>query len=60
MELNPEKYQRQKSFLDGLRENTVSGQVVKSREDIQKGRSHLTPQGYIQSYPDNNDGSKQQ
>jgi type IV secretory pathway VirB4 component len=51
MDLNPEKYKGQKSFLDELKENTVSGQVVRSREDIQKGRSHLTPQGFIESYP---------
>jgi len=60
MELNPEKYKSQKSFLEELKANTVSGQAVKSREDIQRGKTHLTPQGFIQSYPDNDDGSTKQ
>lgn len=56
-ELNPDKYQRQRTVLDDIKDNTVSGQAVKSREDIQKGKKHLTPQGLIESYPseDNNE-----
>ena len=50
-ELNPEKYQRDRTVLDDIRDNTVSGQAVKSREDIQRGKKHLTPQGLIESYP---------
>ncbi len=57
MELNPEKYASQKSFLEELKMNTVSGQVVQSREDIQKGKKHLTPQGLIESYPSKEDGT---
>jgi type IV secretory pathway VirB4 component len=58
MELNPEKYKSQQSFLDEIKEGTVSGQVVKSREDIQKGRKHLTPQGLIESYPEEENGEQ--
>ena len=50
-ELNPEKYQRDRTVLDDIRDNTISGQAVKSREDIQRGKKHLTPQGLIESYP---------
>jgi hypothetical protein len=50
--LNPDKFKSQQSFLSELKEATISGQVVKSRESIQKGREHLTPQGLIESYPD--------
>ncbi len=59
-ELNTDRYKSQKTILDELRENTLSGQVVQSRTDIQKGRKHLTPQGIIESYPseDNNGQSK--
>ena len=59
MELNPEKYKSQKSFLDELKESTLSGQVVKSREDIQKGKKHLTPQGLIESYPSDENGQSE-
>lgn len=47
MKLNPEKYAQQKSFVQMIDENTIPGQVVKQREDIQKGRMHITPQGII-------------
>jgi type IV secretory pathway VirB4 component len=53
--LNPEKYQRERTVLDDVKENTVSGQAVKSREDIQRGRKHATPQGLIESYPSEED-----
>jgi type IV secretory pathway VirB4 component len=53
--LNPEKYQRERTVLDDVRENTVSGQAIQSREDIQRGRKHLTPQGLIESYPSEED-----
>jgi hypothetical protein len=33
----------------------VSGQAVQSREDIQRGRKHATPQGLIESYPSEED-----
>jgi conjugal transfer ATP-binding protein TraC len=57
--LNPDKYQRQRTVLDDVRDNTVSGQAVKSREDIQRGKKHLTPQGLIESYPSqDNDENK--
>lgn len=58
LDLNPQKQKSQQTFLDGLKQNTISGQVVQSREDIQKGRTHITPQGPVSSYI--NDGSKQQ
>jgi conjugal transfer ATP-binding protein TraC len=50
-ELNPQKYQRERTALDDVRDNTLSGQATKSREDIQRGKKHLTPQGLIESYP---------
>ncbi|HAM96368.1 TPA: hypothetical protein DCP76_01005, partial [Patescibacteria group bacterium] len=58
LDLNPQKQKSQQSFLDELKQNTISGQVVQSREDIQKGRTHITPQGPVSSYIDN--GPKQQ
>ena len=60
LELNPEKKMSQTTFLDSIKENTVSGQVVKSREDIQKGREHITPQGPVSSYINNGSGNNQQ
>ena len=60
LELNPEKKMSQTTFLDSIKENTVSGQVVKSREDIQKGREHITPQGPVSSYTNNGSGYNQQ
>jgi type IV secretory pathway VirB4 component len=54
-QLNPDKFQREKSVLDRIKSNTLSGQAVQSREDIQKGKKHLTPQGLIESYPEDND-----
>ncbi len=60
LELNPEKRMSQQTFLDTLKENTVSGQVMKSREDIQKGREHITPQGPVSSYTNNGSGYNQQ
>lgn len=54
-EINPEKYEQQKSVLDTLKENSISGQAAKSREDIQKGKQHLTPQGLVESYPNENE-----
>jgi type IV secretory pathway VirB4 component len=58
LDLNPQKQRSQQSFLDELKQNTISGQVIQSREDIQKGRSHITPQGPASSYINN--GPKQQ
>jgi len=58
LDLNPQKQKSQQTFLDELKQNTISGQVVQSREDIQKGRTHITPQGPFSSYI--NDGPKQQ
>ena len=45
--LNPQKYAAQKSFSEIIDENTVPGQIKKEREEIQKGRTHITPQGLI-------------
>jgi len=50
-ELNPEKYNNQRTALDDVRDNTLSGQVTQARQDVQKGKGHLTPQGLIESYP---------
>lgn len=52
--LNPDKYKDQAGFIDEINSRTVTGQVVSSRKDIQRGKSHLTPQGVVDSYPDEN------
>lgn len=59
-ELNPKKFLKERTILDEVREGTVSGQTVKSREDIQRGRGHLTPQGLIESYPSKEDEQTRQ
>ena len=55
--LNPQKFKSQQSFLEELKQDTLSGQVIQSRQDVQKDRQHLTPQGLVESYDDN--GQKQ-
>ena len=45
--LNPKKYDSQKTFKEIIEEGTIPGQVIKEREEIQKGRTHITPQGII-------------
>ena len=45
--LNPIKYENQKSFVEIIEENTVPGQIRKQREELNSGRSHITPQGII-------------
>ncbi len=56
-ELNPAKYAHEKSFTTTLEENTLPGQVVRSRRDLQQGRQHITPQGVVDySNNNNNDG----
>jgi hypothetical protein len=57
LDLNPDKQKSQRTFLDQIKQNTISGQVIQSREDIQNGRSHITPQGPVSSYINN--GPKQ-
>jgi hypothetical protein len=60
LELNPEKKISQQTFLDSIKENTISGQVVKSREEIQKGLIHITPQGSASSYTSNGSNYSEQ
>ena len=55
--LNPQKLKNQQSFLEELKQDTLSGQVIQSRQDIQKDKQHLTPQGLVESYQNN--GQKQ-
>jgi len=55
--LNPQKLKNQRSFLEELKQDTLSGQVIQSRQDIQKDKQHLTPQGVVESYQNN--GQKQ-
>ncbi len=55
--LNPQKTRSQQSFLDDIKQDTLSGQVIQSRQDIQKDKQHLTPQGLVESY--DNNGQKQ-
>lgn len=53
-QLNPDKFEREKTVLDKIKDNTLSGQAIQSREDIQRGKEHLTPQGLVESYPEDN------
>ena len=55
--LNPQKFKSQQSFLEELKQDTLSGQVIQSRQSIQKDKQHLTPRGLVESYDDN--GQKQ-
>lgn len=50
--LNPEKFEGEKSFVERMDEQTIPGMVRKSREDIQRGKSHITPQGLIDNDDD--------
>jgi hypothetical protein len=52
-EMNPDRYAYQKTFQDSVEENTIPGQVVKNRRDLQQGRQHMTPQGMV-DYTDSN------
>ena len=54
LDLNPQKRESQKTFSEMMKENTLSGQIQQSREDLQKGKTHLTPQGFIDGYENNN------
>ncbi|HOK59481.1 MAG TPA: ATP-binding protein [Candidatus Dojkabacteria bacterium] len=57
-QLNPDKYESQKSMGQLIEENTVPGQVMKERKEIQKGKMHITPQGVISD--ENEEQPKQQ
>lgn len=52
--INPNKSESQETFLDQLNKQTLTGQILSSRKSIQKDRKHLTPQGYVESYPQDN------
>jgi type IV secretory pathway VirB4 component len=57
-QLNPDKYESQKSMGQLIEENTVPGQVIKERKEMQKGKLHITPQGVISD--ENEEQPKQQ
>lgn len=57
-QLNPDKYESQKSMGQLIEENTVPGQVMKERKEMQKGKLHITPQGIISD--ENEEQPKQQ
>jgi hypothetical protein len=46
-EMNPQRYKHERTFQDSVEENTIPGQVVKSRRELQKGQQHMTPQGMV-------------
>ena len=50
--LNPDKQKEQTRFIDEINKRTITGQVVSSRKEIQKGHRHLTPHGTVESYPE--------
>jgi hypothetical protein len=54
-QINPQKYEYTKSFKEKVEENTIPGQAVKSRRELQKGREHMTPQGMVKFGDDGND-----
>jgi hypothetical protein len=58
--LNPNGQSSPKTFLDAVKQNTLSGQVIQNRQDMQRGRDHITPQGSVQSYFEDDDREKQQ
>jgi len=45
--LNPQKGELNKSLKDLVEENTLTGQVMKDRREIQEGKFHITPQGIV-------------
>lgn len=47
--LNPKRSELNKPFIEMINENTVPGQIRKQREELNKGRSHITPQGIIEN-----------
>jgi len=55
--INPDKSKKEETFIDALNQRTLTGQVVSSRKDIQKGKKHLTPQGFVESYPEEKGGN---
>jgi len=57
-EINPQKYEYNKSIQERVEEETIPGQVVKNRRDLQRGRQHMTPQGMVNF--DNEEGNGQQ
>ena len=58
LETTADKYESQKSMGQLIEENTVPGQVMKERKEIQKGKMHITPQGVISD--ENEEQPKQQ
>ena len=50
--LNPDTQKEQTRFIDEINKRTITGQVVSSRKEIQKGHRHLTPHGTVESYPE--------
>lgn len=54
-ELNPDRYAHKRTFQDEIEENTIPGQVVKDRRNIQKDRQHMTPQGMVNFSEDDED-----
>ena len=47
--LNPRRSELNKPFVEMINENTIPGQIRKQREELNKGRSHITPQGIIEN-----------
>jgi type IV secretory pathway VirB4 component len=58
--LNQNNTTTPKTFLDAVKQNTVSGQVIQNRQDIQNGREHITVQGSVPSYQSNNRNGQQE
>lgn len=55
--LNPNRKNMNKTYSQIIEEGTIPGRIKKEREELQKGRSHITPQGLIGD--NNNEQPKQ-
>jgi len=51
---NPGKFSDQTRIINDINKRTITGQVINSRKDIQRGNKHLTPQGLVESYQEDN------
>jgi hypothetical protein len=55
--MNPDRYEYKKTFKEKIEEDTIPGQVVKNRRELQKDRQHMTPQGMV-NFSEEDNGSE--
>jgi hypothetical protein len=56
-QMNPDRYEYKKTFKEKIEEDTIPGQVVKNRRELQKDRQHMTPQGMV-NFSEEDNGSE--